>query len=60
MKLTNIINWGRFRMADGREVNVKRGRRLGRGTDVYFYLNSMQRVLLSDAEVSSATEIFYH
>jgi len=37
MKLTKIINWGRFRMADGREVNVKRGRRLGRGTDVYFY-----------------------
>jgi hypothetical protein len=60
MKLTKIINWGRFRMADGREVNVKRGRRLGRGTDVYFYLNSMQRVLLSDAEVSSATEIFNH
>jgi hypothetical protein len=60
MKLTNIINWGRFRMADGREVNVKRGRRLGRGTDVYFYLSSMQRVLLSDAEVSSATEIFNH
>jgi hypothetical protein len=58
MKLTNIINWGRFRLADGREVNVKRGRRLGRGTDVYFYLSRMQRVFLSDAEVSSATEIF--
>lgn len=58
MKLTNIINYGRFRLADGREVNVKRGRRVGRGTDVYFYLARMQRVLLSDAEVSSATEIF--
>jgi hypothetical protein len=58
MKLTRIKPWGRFRLEDGREVNIHRGSRVGRGTDVYFYLNRMKRVLVSDLELSKATEIF--
>ena len=58
MKLTRIKRWGRFRLEDGREVNVHRGSRVGRGTDVYFYLHRMNRVLISDLELSTATEIF--
>ena len=57
MKLTNIKNWGRYRLPDGREVNVKRGRRLSRGVDVYFYLNRMSRVFISSDELSKSKEI---
>ena len=46
MKLTRIKLWGRFRLEDGREVNIHRGSRVGRGTDVYFYTESMRREYL--------------
>jgi hypothetical protein len=57
MTLTRIRILGRFRLTDGREVNVHKGIRKERGTDVYFFLYRQQRQLLSPSEVSAATRI---
>jgi hypothetical protein len=39
MKLTNIRNLGRYKnLQSGKEYNVRKGTRKGRGTDIVYYL----------------------
>jgi hypothetical protein len=57
MKLCRIRLIGRFVLADGKEVNVHKGVRRDRGTDVYFYLYRQARQLLSCADVSAARRV---
>lgn len=57
MKLTNIKLWDRIRLSDGREVNIHRGCRVGRSTEVYFYLHRMRRVFVSEQEVRTAPRV---
>ena len=46
MKLTNILNVGRYKKPTGGAVNVKKGRIVGRGCDVYFYINRGKRIII--------------
>jgi len=51
MKLTNIRDAGRFKHTEsGREVTIKKGRKVGRSVDVLYYLRSGTRVLISDLD----------
>lgn len=52
-KPTNIRAVARFRMPDGREVNVKKGCKAGRNCDIYFYLNRGTRIYVSASDLSS-------
>lgn len=50
-KLTNIISLGRFKHNETKKCyNIKRGRNLGRGTEILFYLYRGTRVVISDRE----------
>jgi len=50
-RLTNIRGVGRYRNVDtGKEVNVKTGRNLQRGTDLLFYLYRGKRQYISDRD----------
>lgn len=54
MKLTNTRLLGRYKKKpDSTPVNVYKGRRAERGTDVYYYLFRQSRVLISDTEFHS-------
>ena len=54
MKLTTIRPVGRYINPEtGNAVNVKKGRQVGRSTDVYFYLYMNQRVFISAADFSN-------
>lgn len=49
MKLSHIRPVGRFHNATtGQTVNIKKGNRVGRGTDVYFYLHRHTRIVVTD------------
>lgn len=51
MKLTNLRMLGRFQHKETKQqVNLHKGQRVGRGTDVHFYLRSGKRVLVSEQE----------
>lgn len=49
-RLSNIRSLGRYKNADGKEVNVKKGRNTQRGTDVLFYLYRGKRIFISDKD----------
>ena len=52
MKLSNIRIVGRYRNEkSGQTVNLHRGRRVGRGDDITFYLRSGKRVIVAEADV---------
>jgi len=52
MKLTNIRPVGRFRNEKTKqEVNIHRGRQVGRSVDVSYFLQSGRRVLVSEADL---------
>lgn len=54
MKLTNIKNLGRYKNpSTGRYVNVKKGKRVGRSTDHYFYLYKGKRQFINDSDFHS-------
>lgn len=57
MKLTRIRLMGRYRLVDGREVNIHKGVQVGRGCDVYFFLYRNSRTLISAQEFSQAKEV---
>jgi hypothetical protein len=51
MKLSNIRSVGRYKnVATDKEVNVKQGRNLQRGTDHLFYLYRGKRQFISDRD----------
>lgn len=51
MKLTNIRLVGRFlNTITNQKYNVKKGRRVGRSTDHYFYLQSGTRIYINDTD----------
>jgi hypothetical protein len=51
MKLTRIRDLGRHKNPEtGRFVNVKKGTRVGRSTDVIFYLYRGTRIIIDDAD----------
>lgn len=53
IRFTNTRPVSRMKNVEtGQEVNVKKGRRPGRSTDHYFYVNKGVRVFLEDADVS--------
>lgn len=50
-RLTNIKAVGRFKNTDnGKVVNVKKGRKVGYGTTILFYLHMGSRVYISDRD----------
>lgn len=49
MKLRNLRRRGRFKLPDGREVNIHVGQRVGRSESVYFYLYRQSRVYVDQA-----------
>lgn len=54
MKLTNIRNLGRYKNIEtGKCYNFKKGTRVGRGTDVIFYLYRNSRQVISENEFYS-------
>lgn len=53
MKLKNIRELGRFENTDGKAVNVKVGRQVGRSVDLLYYLYRGKRVFISDHEFYS-------
>ena len=53
MKLSYIMHIGRYKNTKtGKEVNVKKGRNMQRGTDIIFYLYMGKRQFISDLEFS--------
>lgn len=59
MKLSNLRIIGRYTNPEtGRPVNVHKGRRMGYGTDHYFYLLRGRRVFIGDNEFSKWTRVF--
>lgn len=49
MKLSNIRPLGRYTNSEtGKTVNVKKGKRVERGTDIIFYLYRGTRVIIQD------------
>ena len=57
MKLTNLRKVGRFRNKDtGKEVNIHKGRVVGRSCDVYYYLYRNSRIYVAIAELYSEWE----
>ena len=49
MKLTNIRSLGRYTDSEtGKTVNVKKGRRVGRSTDILYYLYRGSRVIIQE------------
>ncbi len=51
MILTKIVKLGRFRnILTGKEVNLKKGTKVGYGVDLIFYLNRGKRMFISDHE----------
>ena len=54
MRLTNCRIVGRYAMPDGRIVNVHKGHRIERGTDILYWLYRGKRILISDAEFSES------
>lgn len=51
MKLTNIRNLGRYKnLQSGKEYNVRKGTRKGRGTDIVYYLYRGTRMIIPDNE----------
>jgi hypothetical protein len=57
MKISNIKNIGRFETPDGKKINIKKGRKVGYGVDLLFYLYRGTRIYISDAEFGKYTEI---
>lgn len=54
MKLTNIRNLGRYKNTEtGKYYNIKKGTRVGRGTDVIFYLYRNSRQIIPENEFYS-------
>jgi DnaJ-class molecular chaperone len=53
MKLKNIRNVGRYYNRNTKKaVNIKKGRRMGYGVDVFFYLYRGSRIFISDKDLS--------
>lgn len=51
MKLSHIRPLGRFKDKEtGKVVNVKKGRRVNRSTDILFYLYRGNRVIIPDRD----------
>ena len=50
MRLTNCRLLGRYTRPDGNAVNVHKGVRVGRGTDILYYLHRNKRKVISEAE----------
>lgn len=49
MKLTNIRNLGKYRNKENMKVyNIKKGQRADNGFDVYFYVVSFKRYVMTD------------
>lgn len=57
MKLKNIKDRGRYSFPDGRQVNVKQGRNMQRGTDSLFYIYRGKRIFISDLEFKNMKSI---
>lgn len=57
MKLKNIRHIGRYKLENGKEVNVKKGRKKGYGVDVLFYLYRNKRMLIDCKEFENAIKI---
>ncbi len=57
MKLTGIRRIGRYKSPSGGEVNVYRGRRVGRSVDILYYLYRGKRNYISDVEFSEWVQI---
>ena len=54
MKLSNIKNLGRYRNTETeKEYNIKKGRKVGYGVDVLYYLYKGKRIIIPDNEFYS-------
>ena len=57
MRLTNCTFQGRFKLENGKKVNVYKGRKIGYNYDVLYYLYRGKRNIISDFEFSKAVEV---
>ena len=59
IRLTRIRALGRFRNATtGQIVNIRKGTRVGYGTDHYYYTFRSARILLNDADLHGSSAVW--